>query len=397
MSGVFEEAMRLESLGLNTVPHKNLCAGHIEEDIIKKFIRKGSSPGYCDYCKKNKLVIPLEDLMEFLVEAVARFYTDPVEFMSYNSAEGGYLGTIYETKEILEEIFELDIPEIALYNDIYESLDVSKIWADENMYYDMPSDIMLYSWNYFKKAVKHRSRYFFGLIKNLQSDQYLLDSNQVLAEIGSTVKKFKLLKVLPKGTALYRCRQHEKNDSSVLTAAGMASPPTKYALNPNRMSPAGISMFYGAFEIETSLKETIDFGDISKNYFTTVKFLLNRDLNILDLSSIPILPSPFDPKRNKDRFSIIFLKNFIKDLTAPIKRDGGVHVEYVPTQLITEYFRFPFSERIRDSKKIDGIIYPSSRNSKRACVLFFDNEESIKELDMDISSLETMKVQQLAV
>lgn len=395
MSGVFEEAMRLESLGLNTVPDKNLCASHIEEDSIKKFIRKESNPGYCDYCMKNRSVIPLEDLMEFLMGAVSRFYTDPVEFMSYNSAEGGYLGTTYETKEILEEIFELDIPEIELYNDVYDSLDVSKIWADESMYYDSPSDIMLYSWNYFKKAVKHRSRYFFGLVKNLQSDQYLLDSNQILAEIGNTVKKFKLLKVMPKGTVLYRCRQHEKNDPSVLTAAGMASPPTKYALSPNRMSPAGIPMFYGAFEIETALKETIDFEDKGKDHFTTVEFSLNRDLNIIDLSSLPVLPSPFDPKRNKDRFGIIFLKNFVKDLTAPIKRDGGVHIEYVPTQLVTEYFRFPFSERLNDTKKIDGIIYPSSRNSKRACVLFFDNKESLNELTMEVSSLKTMKVKKL--
>lgn len=328
MSGVFEEAMRLESLGLNSVPDKNLCAVHIEEDSIKKFIRSKSSHGYCNYCKKDKSVVPLEDLMEFLMEAVARFYTDPVDFMSYSSAEGGYLGTTYETKEILEEIFELDIPEIELYEDVYDSLDPSKIWADEGMYYDTPSDIMLYSWHYFKKAVKHRSRYFFGLVKNLQSDNYQLDSNQILNEIGITVKKSKLLKVLPKATELYRCRQHEKNDPSVLTASGMASPPTKYALSPNRMSPAGISMFYGAFEIETALKETIDFEDRSKDHFTTVKFSLNRDLNIIDLSSLPILPSPFDRKRNKERFNIIFLKNFVKDLTAPIKRDGGVHIEY---------------------------------------------------------------------
>lgn len=387
-----EEAMRMEALGLNRVPEKSVCSNHFDEKSIKNFIRRKASKGHCDYCERNTSVIALEDLMEFLMQAVANFYTDPGNFMSYNGREGGYLGSVYDSNEILQEHFQLDVRELILFNDIFDSLDYSKGWANEMEYYDSPSDIMLYNWDYFKKIVKNRSRYFFGLVKNLNSEHYLMDSNDILTEIGNSIKKFKLIKSLPVGTRLHRCRQHTDGDISVTTASGMTSPPDKFAVHPNRMSPAGISMFYGAFEIETALAETIDYENAEMDFFTTATFVSNQDLTIIDLSAIPNLPSPFDQKRIKDYYRISFINDFVRSLMAPIKRDGRVHIEYVPTQVITEYFRFPFSDKLKGNKRIDGIIYPSSKNGKKACVLFFDNQESLKVLDMDTANSQTNKL-----
>lgn len=392
MGRAMEEVMRLEALGLNRVPDKNVCSNHFDEKAIKNFIRRNSSRGCCDYCDKNNSVIALQDLMEFLMEAVEVYYTDPANFMSYNGQEGGYLGNVYESNEILQEHFGFDIQENNLFKDVFDSLDSNKLWANEMDYSDSPSDILLYSWEYFKKLVKNRSRYFFGLAKDLNSDQYFMDSNQILSEIGNTIKKFKLIKVLPAGTELYRCRQHSQGDISVTGAPGMTSPPDKFAVHPNRMSPAGISMFYGAFEIETALAETLDYGNSDIEFFTTATFVSNKELTIIDLSSLPDLPSPFDQRKRKDYYRISFIKDFVKDLMAPIKRDGRVHIDYVPTQVITEYFRFPFSDKLKNGKRIDGIVYPSSRNLKKACVLFFDNPESLQVLDMNTSSIQTSKV-----
>ena len=127
MSGVMEEVMRLEALGLNRVPDKNVCSNHFDDKPIKNFIRRTSSRGYCDYCDKSTSVIALEDLMQFLMQAVANFYTDPGNFMSYNGREGGYQGSVYESNEILQDHFQLDIRELVLYNDIFDSLDYSKV------------------------------------------------------------------------------------------------------------------------------------------------------------------------------------------------------------------------------------------------------------------------------
>lgn len=392
MSGAMDEAMRFEDLGLNGVPDKSVCANHFNEKAIKNFIRRTSDRGYCEYCYKNTSVVSLEDLMIFLMEAVQGFYTDPANFMSYNGREGGYLGNVYDSSEILQEHFELEIDERVLFDDIFDSLDYSKGWANEMDYYESPSDILLYSWNYFKQVVKNRSRYFFGQVRDLNSEHYLIDSNNILKEIGKSIKKFKLIKTIPAGTKLYRCRQHKKGDVSVKSAKGMTSPPDEYAVNANRMSPAGISMFYGAFEIETALAETLDKNDAVMRFFTTAEFILKKELNIVDLSTLPNMPSPFDQRRIKDHYRISFIKDFVKDLMAPIDRDGRVHIDYVPTQVITEYFRFPFSDKLRGSIRIDGIIYPSSKNGKKACVLFFDNTESLEILDIDLSKLNTNKI-----
>lgn len=392
MSGVVEEAIRMEALGLNSVPDKNVCSNHFEEKTIKSFIRRSAHRGYCDYCEKETSVAALEDLMEFLMDAVQAFYTDPANFMSYNGREGGYLGNVYESGEILQEHFELDIAEIKLFNDVFDSLDVSRLWASETEYYQSPSEILLYSWDYFKQVVKNRSRYFFGLVKDLNSEHYVKGANEMLNEIGISIKKFNLIKALPAGTVLHRCRQHEEGDDSVTTDQGMTSPPDEYAVNPNRMSPAGISMFYGAFEIETALAETLDYSDNEKEFYTTAAFVSKKELNIIDLSSLPGLPSPFDQRKRNVYYRISFINSFVKDLMAPITRDGRVHIDYVPTQVITEYFRFPFSDKLRGEKRIDGIIYPSSKNGKKSCVLFLDNQESLHTLDMDSASLQTSRI-----
>lgn len=384
-----DEAMRFEDLGLQSVPDKKVCLNHFDQKPIKKFIRRNADMGYCDYCNKNKYVIALEDLMIFMMEAVQAFYTDPANFMSYNSREGGYLGNVYDSSEILQEHFGLEINEETLFNDIFDSLDYSKGWANEMEYYDSPSDKLLYSWKYFKQLVKNRSRYFFGLVKDLNSEHYLINSNDMLKEIGDSIKKFNLINVLPAGIVLYRCRQHKEGDLTVTTPKGMTSPPDENAVNANRMSPAGISMFYGAFQVETSLAETLDYENNDLEFCTTAGFITNTELTIIDLSALPDLPSPFDQKKLKDYYRISFMRDFVKDLMSPIKRDGRVHIDYVPTQVVTEYFRFPFSDKLKGNKRIHGIVYPSSKNGKKACVLFFDNTESLEVFEMDEDSLQT--------
>ena len=55
--------------------------------------------------------------------------------------------------------------------------------------------------------------------------------------------------------------------------------------------------------------------------------------------------------------------------------DGREHIEYVPTQIVTEYFRRIF--RV-EGRRLDGIIYESSRVvGRNAFVLFCENSQCI--------------------
>jgi hypothetical protein len=91
----------------------------------------------------------------------------------------------------------------------------------------------------------------------------------------------------------------------------------------------------------------------------------------LDLAELPPVPSLFeelpdsleyDPRRN-----LIFLHRLASDISRPIAHDDRVHIEYVPTQVVTEYLRsatFP-------EGGLDGIRYRSSRRDGGVSLVLF--------------------------
>lgn len=66
-----------------------------------------------------------------------------------------------------------------------------------------------------------------------------------------------------------------------------------------------------------------------------------------------------------------FLDQFASDLSRPVIADDRQHVEYAPTQVLTEYFRWV------PSKKIDGIEMRSSQTGASTFILFVDANEVV--------------------
>jgi hypothetical protein len=94
---------------------------------------------------------------------------------------------------------------------------------------------------------------------------------------------------------------------------------------------------------------------------------------LLDLTRLSNIPSIFEEGSSERRHNLLFLRDFLKDFTQPIKKDGCEHVEYVPTQVVAEYIRHIY--RHPSGASIDGILYPSAKaKGKSACVLFIDND-----------------------
>lgn len=386
MSGVMEEAERFGNMGLISIKDTCLCANHFSDKYVRKYIRENSQLGYCNYCKKEKNVISLEDFMFYFMKIVTYFYTDAAEFMSYDSSEGGYLGTTCNSYELFEEFYP-GINNYELEQDIRDSI-VDKAWASPDKYYETDGEIMMYNWNYFKDIVKHKARYLFYNSRTFQDDIYKFHAHSILKQVSKGVKKLKLLTVLPPNTSLYRCRQHD-DKTSIKKASEIAAPPTECALYPNRMSPAGISMFYGAFELKIAKLEVLDPCDTEKKHLTSVIFRNKEPLYLIDFTKIPTI-NLFDPKQLKDYYLITFLHDFIKDLSQPIHHNNKIHIEYVPTQVLTEFFRYIHPHH---KKSIDGIIYPSSKDKKgKAVVLFMDNKESLERLEFQEDSLKQIKI-----
>lgn len=53
-----------------------------------------------------------------------------------------------------------------------------------------------------------------------------------------------------------------------------------------------------------------------------------------------------------------FLYKFTDEISKPLAHDGSEHIEYVPTQVVSEYFAQAFKHA--KNKRIDGLIYPSA-------------------------------------
>ncbi|OBF25084.1 RES family NAD+ phosphorylase [Mycobacterium sp. ACS4331] len=76
----------------------------------------------------------------------------------------------------------------------------------------------------------------------------------------------------------------------------------------------------------------------------------------------------FDPAQLDRFFMTRFLRRFVADVIKPVELDAREHIEYVPTQVFTEYIRQSFPGRL------DGMIFPSAQGAGSNVVLFYDNE-----------------------
>ncbi len=70
---------------------------------------------------------------------------------------------------------------------------------------------------------------------------------------------------------------------------------------------------------------------------------------------------------------LIFLHHFQRDISEPVERDGREHYEYVPTQIVAEYFRHVYRDGRR---RVDGLMFNSSHNGAGICYCVFAEAES---------------------
>lgn len=167
------------------------------------------------------------------------------------------------------------------------------------------------------------------------------------------------------GAPLYRGRMFATEPDLTEHSVSTLGPVPSHMARANRMSPAGISMFYGADDVDTAIAEIG--AHSSDSWAVIAQFNAARELRVVDLSNLPCLPSIFVTGEDaRTRYeSIQFLHRFVEDLTLPVVLDGREHIEYVPTQVFTEYLRYSFPARL------DGLVFPSAQGLGRNVVIFY--------------------------
>ncbi len=376
-----QDLIRADDIGwMPSYDDNYVCVSCIEDPALQEVVERNLEKNACSYCgKRSKKLIaaPLDIVTEHMAECIARIYTDPAEVLPYESREGGYQGTVYDTQELLEEI-GFSVESEKLFEDICSSF-VRDNWAEEDWLVLSPDQRKFYGWEAFKRAVKHKRRYTFwsmGDEDEQEGHPDYMPVGDMLKKIEETIRKINLLKTIKTDTPFWRVRIHKKS-KTLDKDLDFSSPPAEKAIQPNRMSPAGIPMFYCAEDYETACLETIDPSNVQGKVATGACFKSLMELYVLDFTELPPIPSFFDAEKVDLRNDLIFMLEFVRDISLPIERDGREHIEYVPTQSFTEYIRW--MAKSSDENTIDGICYKSSKNGKKCYVLFLDQDECIDE------------------
>lgn len=358
-----------------------VCGECFSDEGLQEFCARHAESNECDFCgaaADEPIAAPLDEVIDHIRSCIYAMYDDPANCLGYDSAEGGYLGVTYSTDEVFLAL-ELDFPKDKSdrLRDLVEGGLDNDLWCDADPYGMTHAEQLQFSWEKFCRVIKHERRYFFLQEEEKEGRPYhdeLLAPAAVLDTIFSFAETEGAYATLPAGSLIYRARREPKG-KIYNTAGQLGPPPQEHAIQTNRMSPPGVVMTYAADDAETALAETAD----KPGTFAVGTFVTERDALILDLTRLPRPPSVFaelpDSLEYDPRLQLNFLDSISRDISKPIARDDRIHVEYVPTQVVTEYVRTVV--RV-GGHKVDGIRYQSSRrNAGTALVLFSDQGDLI--------------------
>lgn len=365
--------------GFTSFGAEKVCGDCITEEYVGEFILDNADSSFCSYCERTDnneglIAANLAEVMVFIIDSLKFEWGNPDdEGVGYDSKEGGYLGVeIKDGWDFVDEVIrdEASIINEEVIEDIKEKLSDS-MWCKIDPYGSPLDEEAFYIWQDFSERVKHKTRYVFYKIADSHSNtDLILEPHEILNFIGSYVEDLTLIKKVSK-KLFYRARISSKNEYFKV-AKDLGTQPNKSALTSNRMSPAGIPMFYSAEDKQTALVE-VGYTPGPNVVASIGEFENTSDLLLLDLTSLPSLPSIFDEEERNKRTIVRFFKSFLVDFVKPIEKDNREHIDYVPTQVVTEYFRHIFKTEY--GKSLDGIVYPSSKNGKKAFVLFIENDQ----------------------
>jgi hypothetical protein len=226
-----------------------------------------------------------------------------------------------------------------------------------------------YSWGRFAETVRNESRFVFIAQPRTGGE------NEPPARLAGFLeglltyarKSTGMLHPLPKGTRLYRGRMTDdalklQRDAEGAPAKVLgAAPPEKAAAG--RMSGEGVPLFYAATTVKTAVAEIA----LHSPYDHAVigEFITEKVLTVLDFTATPKLPSRYDAERQTQRMFGEFVGEFVDAITRPVILDGRERVDYIPTQVVTEYLRWV------PERRIDGIAFRArADNSGKNVVLF---------------------------
>lgn len=366
-----------------------VCQKCFGDEYLKKYILTSGDAGKCSFCKdKNgrparRKVLPLEELMEPIMDAIRIYYLPADGNAIWDPEEKEYLNTVEDTADLIYTIDQYmqctDSAQLEAITDIVND----DLFVEVQQIEETPEDRDLSYWFEFCDLVNARkdlsAEQIVSLCTREDSPNDLQQIYRCMDMVLSYAKEMHMYEQIHTYIPIYRCvnKTTPPQGFSVTPATLIGTAPAKFVAN-NRMSEQGDMMFYGATDIKTALREV--FGDEQATACTVGKFYGNKRVSVLNLSEIASwrCPSIFDIENRDKRSMWLFLNEFIKHISRPLSSND----EYKPTQVLTKY--------IQRKTDLKGIAYQSSKTpenekssmfSNRCFVLFVTNRDCLDQCD----------------
>jgi hypothetical protein len=370
-----EIALRQDAQGWSYT-EGHVCASCVNDYALQAEIEAASeADACCSFCGGSPAA-EVDVLLAAFVDGLTSEYGDANdEGVIYESREGGFQwGRQWDTYDLIgDEFWDVFANEHLL--EVVQGAVHERAWVERNFAWPRRDEALSDGWERFCHAVKHETRYVFWLRKDPDEDTagYTGDvpASRILYELGELVVELDLIHELPAGYPLWRARTHEQQFSE-WGASDLGTVPLDRASKANRMSPAGIALFYGSGDFDTAVAEVAERSD--DDWVTGGRFETSRACRVVNFTKLEDPPSIFDGRNRHRRRPLIFLHHLVEELRKPA-RETWEQLDYVPTQVVTEFLLRIFL----DGRAVVGLLYPSAQTGVVSAVLDVPNERCMEQ------------------
>ncbi|MEV6827866.1 HEPN-associated N-terminal domain-containing protein [Amycolatopsis sp. NPDC051102] len=346
-----------------------VCRACVDDRALADIISAAAETAeVCGFCGKPGAA-PLDVLVDAFVNGVSNEYGDiDGEAVPYDSAEGGYqFVEPKDTWDIVEEFADVLVGR-GLVEAVQGAIPFS-FWTEKDWARRRRDEVLRDSWARFSHAVTYETRYVFWLRRSADDEDAEssgeVPAGRILDHVGALIDTAGSVRTLPAGTRFWRARPHDERGD--WGGRDLGTIPSTLARQSNRMSPAGIPLFYGAEEQQTAIAE-VSRLDSGFARVTVGQFEISAPCRVIDFTGFPDVPSVFDPDWGGRWREFRFLHEFVARISQPVEKSME-HIEYVPTQIVTEYLL-----KIFRGGEVDGILFRSAVNGEVDVVLDVPNE-----------------------
>ncbi len=348
----------------------SVCGGCVEDEALRTILRENEDADLrCDFCSSVPAA-HLDTLLEAFVNGLRNEYENALDGVGWDGREGGFQwNPQWDTWDLVDDLAWVFASQELL--DVVRTTVHDITWVEEDFITRRRDDVLSEAWGRFCEAVKHKTRFVVWLLRPDDDDLAPgeIPPAKILEYVTPLIERLNLVRDLPAGQRVWRARVH-CTTSIDHTASSLGTVPRELALKANRMSPAGIPMFYGAVDADTAIKEVTYASE--DTYLTWYQFELTADLRVVDLTRLPPEPSMFDPELGFLRRQIRFLNMFVQQLSDRVEPDHE-QIDYVPTQIVTEYLLHVHG----GGDRVRGLVYQSSLADGACVALDIPNDHCI--------------------